>query len=267
MDDTKLIDTVNRSGFPLQIKAAALIEQSSQEHAWRLHYLEHAWRTDHDHGFIDLVLQNAYGTGVMVLECKRVLDSSWIFLVPDTKATNRRFCKPWISRYYQKKFRYFDWHEMAADPPAPLSAYCVVDGEDSRSKPMLERVASEVVSATEAIATEESTILVRQQDFLRAYFPVIVTTAKLKVCEFDPLDISIADGKIDKASLFDVPFVRFQKQLSIAPRPDHEAAFTVNDFETLVRAKENSVFIVNSEFLVRFLREFYWDGSALQYLG
>ena len=81
MDDQKLIDAVNRSGFPLQIKTAALVEQFVERHGWRVRYSEHSWRSANDDGFIDLVLEDRHGTGVLVVECKRVLNASWVFLV------------------------------------------------------------------------------------------------------------------------------------------------------------------------------------------
>ncbi|MBX7124007.1 MAG: hypothetical protein K1X42_17920 [Opitutaceae bacterium] len=155
---------------------------------------------------------------------------------------------------------------MTADPETPQSAYCVVDGEDPRSKPMLERVAAEVIAATEAIATEEQSILVTTQDFLRAYFGVIVTTASLKVCSFDPGTISIANGMIEDAHLVDVPYVRFHKQLSTAATRNDDAAFGIADLDGLTRAKENTVFVVNSEHLIQFLTEFEWDAKSIAYL-
>jgi hypothetical protein len=183
MDDKKLKDAVNRSGFPLQIRTAGLVDETSNQHGWKVLYSEHAWNNGDDGG-IDLVLRGRDSTAVMVVECKRVLDTTWVFLIPSTNVPNRRYCKSWVGRYNNSAVRYFDWHELAIDPASPQSAYCIVDGEDPKSKPMLERVAAEVVAATEALAREEQSILVRQSDYLRVYFGVIVTTATLKVCSF-----------------------------------------------------------------------------------
>lgn len=267
MDDQKLIHAVNRSGFPLQIKTAGLVDQSTADHGWRVLYSEHAWRNENDDGFIDLVLENGYGTSVLVVECKRVLNTAWVFLVPSPTLPSRRYCKSWVSRFYGGKFHYFDWHEMAADPSTPQSGYCVVDGEDPKSKPMLERVAAEVIAATEAIANEEQSILIAKKDFLRTYFGAIVTTATLTVCSFDADSISISDGKIGNANFTDVPYLRFHKQLSTnSPRND-DAAYGISDFGGLTRARENTVFIINAKYLPQFLSEFHWDGSSIGYLG
>jgi hypothetical protein len=114
----KLYDIVNKSGFPLQIGAANLVENTHQQHGWRVLYSEHAWRNEHDGngGFIDLVLENQYRTSVLVIECKRVLESSWTFLIPAVHVKTRRHCKSWVSRYVNGEFRQFDWFDLTLDP-------------------------------------------------------------------------------------------------------------------------------------------------------
>ena len=266
MDDKKLKDAVNRSGFPLQIRTAGLVDETSNQHGWKVLYTEHAWQSPDSKGFIDLVLRDRDSTGVLVVECKRVIDATWVFLIPSTNVPNRRYCKSWVARYCNNAVRYFDWHELAIDPASPQSAFCIVDGEDPKSKPMLERVAADVVASTEALAHEEQSILVRQADYLRIYFSVIVTTATLKVCSFDPATISVFDGKIDDANFVAVPYVRFHKQLSTAAYRTDATAFEVTDFDGLSRAKENTVFVVNVNSLPQFLSEFEWDTNQLSYL-
>lgn len=266
MDDKKLKDTVNRSGFPLQIRTAGLVDETTEQHGWKVLYSEHAWQSGDNGGFIDLVLVDRNSTAVLVVECKRVLDTTWVFLIPTTNVPNRKYCKSWVARYNNNAVRYFDWHELAIDPASPQAAYCIVDGEDPKSKPMLERVAAEVVAATEALAREEQPLLIREFDYLRLYFGVIVTTATLKICSFDPATISISDGKIDDANFIEVPYVRFHKQLSTGAYRVDPTAFEVTNFDGLTRAKENTIFVVNAEHLPQFLSEFEWDANQLSYL-
>lgn len=267
MDDKKLHEAVNRSGFPLQIGLATLIDKTVGEHGCKVLYTEHAWRSETGGGFIDLVIEDQHKTSVFVVECKRVLDSVWIFLVPIEDAGNRRFCKAWVSRHIQGKLRYFDWHEMAIDPQSPQSAFCVVDGEDPKARPMLERIAGDVVAATDALAREEEVFLAKAPDSLRMYFSLIVTTAKLKVCTFDPQTVSTNDGKIPDIQSTEVPYVRFHKQLSTARARMDDTSFGVGGLRRLARAKEATVFVVNADHLPTFLSDFEMDVGALKYLG
>ncbi len=94
MSQQKLEDFVNQSGFPLQIAVANTVNQSTKGNGWNALYTEHAWHdsvTGED-GFIDLVLRNRHTGWTLVVECKRVLDSSWIFLIPGSRAPGRRPC-------------------------------------------------------------------------------------------------------------------------------------------------------------------------------
>ena len=160
-------------------------------------------------------------------------------------------------------FRHFDWKDLTLEPTTPESEYCVVPGQDAKAKPMLERVAAEVVSATEGLAVEEKSLLVRQSDALRMYFNVIVTTASIKVCSFDPKGVSIDDGTVKDMEFAEAPYVRFRKQLSTREVKWHPPA--IND-TAVVRAKENTVFVVNSGALLDFLSAFEVDNHSLRYL-
>jgi hypothetical protein len=264
MDTQKLTDTVNQSGFPLQIGLTALIQQTAIQHGWKVLFLEHSWKNelDNDSGFIDIVLEDKHRTSVMLIECKRVLDSSWIFLNPNPKSKPRRHAKGWITRYANGCFKHLCWADLSLDPDSPESEFCVVAGHDPKAKPMLERVAAEVVSATEALALEEMDYQAQVKDALRMYFSVIVTTAKLQVCTFEPEKVSLLNGKVVDAEFKEVPFVRFRKQLST--RPASIPLNVVDGFYGFVRAKEHTVFVVNAEALPQFLSTFEVDSNALR---
>lgn len=263
MDIQKLTDTVNQSGFPLQIGLVSLVQRTTDQHGWKVLFVEHSWKNelDNDSGFIDIVLENKYGTSVMLVECKRVLDSSWIFLVPSQKSKPRRQAKAWLTRYANDCFKHMWWADLSLDPDSLESEFCVVPGQDPKSKPMLERVAGEVVSATEAIAIEEKDYHAQRKDSLRMYFSVIVTTAKLQVCTFEPEKVSLANGKLADAVFKEVPYVRFRKQLTT--RPATIPLNVVDGFYNFVRAKEHTVFVVNAEALPNFLAAFEVDDGSL----
>lgn len=264
MNDHKLSEAVNRSGFPLQIGLEYLINHTRSSHGWKVIYSEHSWKnpTDGCSGFIDLVLEDQYGTSVLIVESKRVLETSWVFLIEDQRQLKRRHAKSWVMRYNGNKFSYFGSKELTLDPTSPQSQYCVVDGQDPKSKPMLERVGSDVVSSMEGFATEEKELHLKDREAFRMYFGVVVTTARVKVCSFDPAKISTTDGKIQEASYTEVPYLRFRKQLL----SHYEVAehYAVGGHREIARAKESTVFVVNAEAFPEFLREFEVDDNSLK---
>jgi hypothetical protein len=253
---------VNASGFPLQIAVADLVARTSQHHRWKVLYAEHAWRHPGESdaaGFIDLVLGTPIGTGVLVLECKRVRDAAWIFLQPGQRRSVRE-CRVWVKAGAEAAGRpdIFEWCDCKADPVSPEASYCVVPGQGANDRPLLERVGGELVLATEALAHEERDLFV-QQDFrsrVRFYACVIVTTARLELCAFDPAKVNLQDGTVPADATFEVvPFLRFRKQLST--RPHSIAANGWDDpHYQLSHAKERTVFVVNAESLEPFLSSF-----------
>src|SRR5258706_14117609 len=134
MDEKKLAEFVNQSGFPLQIGIANLIEKSNT--GWQVLYAEHAWKNDEEQssGFLDLALQDGNRTAVAVIECKRVLDSTWIFLQPGTRVVARSRAKAWVKSRQSR-----GWVDLAVDPTGPECGYCVLSGQDAKSRPILER--------------------------------------------------------------------------------------------------------------------------------
>lgn len=262
MNDHKLSEAVNRSGFPLQIGLEYQINKTKCSHGWSVIYSEHSWKNNSDGctGFIDLILEDKRGTLVLIVESKRVLESSWIFLIDDEKQMRRRHAKAWVTRFAGEKVAYFDFKELTLEPTTPQSQYCVVDGQDPKSKPMLERVASDVISSVEGFAAEENELQLINKALPRIYFGVVVTTAKLKVCLFDPANISLVDGKIQGADYKEVPYIRFRKQMRLISQSINSMDDCVlSGYKAIARAKESTVFVVNVEAFPRFLQEFEVD--------
>jgi len=262
-DPDKLKKMVNRSGFPLQIGLAHHVRQTSGRHGWQVLYQEHAWRNklESTDGFVDLVLADKNGAIILIIECKRVLDSSWVFLLPHKETGGRRHAKAWVSRFNGSNFQHFDWKDVTLEPTTPESAYCLVPGQDAKAKPMLERIAAEVMFATEAIAAEDKPFVIRRGDSVRMYFNVIVTTAALKLCYIDPSKVRIRDGTMTDGEFPAGTYVRFRKQLSTRELT-WPKSFSFSP-DVLVNAKENTVFVVNSEHFVDFLSEFEVDSMRM----
>lgn len=258
----KLLEQVNRSGFPLQLAVEHAVNNHTGNNGWKVYSQEHSWKNSSTNtsGFIDLVLIDKFKTSMMVVECKRVQNTHWIFLSDDSRQMQRRHCKPWITFIEEGKAKKFDWANLAIDPSSPESSFCVVAGQDPKSRPLLERLAAEANEAIEAFAREDSAMLLGNNGGLRIYYNVIVTTAELVVCEILPDAISLASGTVDTASFATVPYVRFRKQLSVNRTIDSNARIYGSPF----LEKENTVFIVNSDHLLEFLDGYDVDESSLR---
>ena len=91
---------------------------------------------------------------------------------------------------------------------------------------MLERIASNLLLATESVATQEL-LIERKSRFenYRFYLPVIVTSAQLLICHIDPDDVDLANGKIlpEKTKCIDAPLVRFHKAFLTSDRLEAES--------------------------------------------
>ncbi|MCC2680849.1 MAG: hypothetical protein K0S36_413 [Nitrosospira multiformis] len=270
LDDTDILKIANDSGFPLQIAVEHLVHTSPNTHGWKVRYVEHAWvnSADNQSGFIDLVLQDRYGTTFLVIECKRPRDATWLFMQSRGGVEKQHYAKAWVSRFSNNQAKYFGLRDLWMDPVTPEAVFCAVRGQSTNDKRTLfERIGGELVSATEALALEERDFRSKIMDSLRLYVNVIVTTAELKIAYFSPENISLSDGMLSDARIEDVPFLRFRKQLSLRP-----ANLTQEDYledksgSTSAMSKENSVFVVRANSLLDFIQKFQIPEHALRNL-
>lgn len=253
------ISCANGSGFPLQIAAAAAINKS---HHWRVLVEEHPWRSAGGaEGFIDIIAANRKSQPhfeVLVIECKRVRQAGWVFLVPKLPPSDRRHAVIWGSHLVDATWRVCGWEDWACDPPSPRSEYCAIPGQEQGRKNLLERSTSELIESVEALATQEKVLQERKQSkggFARIYIPVLVTTAKLLVSYFDPESIALAEGTLSKDTpTKEVPFVRFHKGLGAYK--EQPSANTIEEIHSL---SQRTVFVVNAESLTTFLNTFEPD--------
>jgi hypothetical protein len=264
---TTALDIANASGFPLQIAVENYIRQTEAKHRWRVFVREHAWTLGEDSGFIDLVLVDRPGTFYLTVECKRVRESSWVFLPWDGDPQLRRHMNAWVSSHADGRgVGAFGWHDLSGSPDSPEVAFCSVKGQDpSGQRTLLERVGSELILSTEALARELRGFRHETLPDLKIHVAVIVTTAKLTVANFNPDKLSLKDGNLPADTQFEeVPFVRFRKQLSAKPN-----LLTPADYANrhLLRARENTVFVVNADQgLVPFLTTLDVDNGPLNSL-
>ena len=117
-----------------------------------------------------------------------------------------------------------------------------------------------MLDSIEGLAEEEVNIeKSRDRGHARLFiFPAIVTNAEIAVCRFDPTKIKITDGTLEAGDveISTIPFIRFRKSLT--------TKFPQGVFyhlEAANRARERTVFVVNSTSLSEFLKD--WKMDAL----
>ena len=146
------------------------------------------------------------------------------------------------------------------DPDSIESSFCVVPKQD-KDNPMLERLGSELVAATECLAREDNHRVLATQQAACLYAPIIVTNVKLMVVELSGEDVDLETGKLrDGCGVheYEAPFVRFRKQMSFLHPEDNRKIFE-NNVYLLDYAKERTVFVVQARHLPEFLQHFEVD--------
>jgi hypothetical protein len=257
--DEHVLKIVNDSGFPLQIGLVEHIRNTAGNHRCHVLYTEHGWKNalDGNSGFIDIVVEYEESGYVFVIECKRVLGGTWVFLNPQER---RRHAKLWVTTRSAGHFTHCGWADRTLEPRTPETQYCVVAHQDER-KPLLERIASELISATEALAQDDQTRLVAMQKTTLTYASVIVTTAELLAVTFDASAVDLDTGKVAEIQRQEVaPYIRFRKQLS-KPIPDSDRREDIPQPERFAYAKERTVFVVNAAHFAEFLVDFQLDDT------
>jgi hypothetical protein len=264
--DAELLRVINGSGFPLQIALQNAVESSGI--AWKVSHREHAWsnQSDGQSGFIDLVVQANETLDSVVVECKRVQNASWLFLGHTGSTKPTQVFNTWATVFPESGRPYFGWVDLRIPLATPEAQFCCVRGQSSNDKnTFLERIASELVSSTEALATEEREYRNDGRASCRLYFNVIVTTANLYFAEFDKAALNLEDGTLENATFHRVPCVRVRKQFVMKAKP-----LTAEDFHSRKDPdvlRENSVFVVEAAHFTSFLQELKVDDINIRAIG
>jgi hypothetical protein len=252
-----IIRYASDSGFPLQIAVQHAVDENVSKTGWNVRYVEHGWvhRRERQRGFIDLVLHAKRGELLFVVECKRQREAAWVFMHYSGKAIDRRHAKPWITHVHDNNFIKYGWSDLAVDPPCPEATFCALRGQTSAERnTLLERTGAELVLATEALASSERNFRRPQEETHRMYFPLVVTTASLKIADFEPTSVSLQDGELNDATVRDVPWVRLRKQL--ATRAVNLTPEDATGLGNPSYSLESSIFVVHCASLVDFLTQF-----------
>lgn len=276
-----------KSGFPFQLRVEDEVRSTRSTHNWSIATREHPWtnKETESSGFIDLVLSpDLFVTYRMVIECKRVKADDrrqlqWLFLVPEgekqeaqvasclevggTTTINARIGETDLSETGWDHVRI--WENVNILPKSFESSICVLPSDDSKSQPILERLASAVIDSVEGLGQEEIKIHQSKSHVVRLLvflFPVIVTNAEISICSFNPNNVSILDGTIDASAttIMTVPFIRFRKSLATT-FPEG----TFSNLKEANEARELTVFVVNASALPSLLKD--WKMSSRDLSG
>ena len=269
-DSSSYLNYVNTSGFPLQIAIEHEVNQNQYEHGWYVVGREHHWMESQGgkDGYIDLVLSHMTYKYRAIIECKRQLDKSWVFLVSSDDKKKNSAILLWsqglILGANDDATAFKAWDSVQIAPSSFTSSFCTMQGQSHNDKPMLERIGSEVVLMTESIAEEESAyVRSRIGAFPVIYLPMICTTAKLLVCKFQPSNISIQTGTLasENVEFVEVPFIQFQKSLptNIMRGSTHvlpNIPEYIPDIDDSNKFQQRSIFVVQANAIVTFLKSF-----------
>jgi hypothetical protein len=251
-DDKELLKEVNGSGFPLQLGVERLVRQKPGK--WIVKYSEHHYRNARttNQGYLDLVLEDQQRATSLVLECKRVRDADWIFLRERAHTNDVVRAKGYVQLGKASK-HCVGWQDVDAILSSAECEFCVVAGEGNKPRYMLENLCAQVAESTEALAEEDLRHGFADPERMHLYFGVIVTTANLWLSEYEPASINLTSGELaTDTKTSQAEFVRFRKQVGAA-RPTRMRS---PGHEGLATSKESTLFVVNVNWLEKFLGYF-----------
>lgn len=252
-DAKHLLNIVNASGFLFQLRVEDEVNtwHHKREFGWKVVSREHRWVDPlwSNEGFIDLVLQSR-GIGRMVIECKRVKEGVWIFLIVEDRVNMARAQLLWT--YVEEGQKPIsDWDDFKVTPHSPEASFCIVRGQGEKDTPMLERLSGVLLRSTESLACEENDQrMERKYGPAIVYIPSIITNAELRICRVNPKDIDLTTGMLTEAEFEVVPFLRFRKSLSTNQDPLSKS----KSLTEAAQHQERTVFIINASHLSSFLK-------------
>jgi hypothetical protein len=254
--NTPLTSAIEKSGYPFALAVERELRMLAEKHGWPVVLRE----VPVGDAFADLVLQQP-GL-LLVLECKRVEEEMWHFLVPKGTSTNTARCR-------------VEWRNpRAAQPPSILSVslnppskiFCsectMAEGSYESSVAVLprgkaahslEQLSGGLLDMTHRLGDQFG---LQYDDEVPTYLiPVIVTNAGLSVCEYDVGTLPIETGRLGEVEFTSVDFLRFRKTLVRRASNDYQG-----DRKLFLRQwtadRERTVFVVSPRGLDQFLAGF-----------
>jgi hypothetical protein len=260
--NTPLIQAVDKSGFPFQLAVERELKALGRKHSWPLVATE----VPVGGTFADIVLQRPGLLGVV--ECKRVEDEKWHFLVPRGANANMARCRiEWhnpnaaklpihatltIHHHVTKLF----CSECKMATGSYESSVCVPP--KGKAVNSLEALSGDLLSTAHALGDMFD---LKYDDEPTYLIPIVVTNAELMVCEYDVDSLDINLGRLGQVDFKPVNFLRFRKTLVSRASNDYEwdRQMTLGDWTS---DRERTVFVVSPKGLDEFLAGFRAFGPA-----
>jgi hypothetical protein len=229
-----VFESLTRSGFPFQTAVRHVISSSPKR--WEIHTSEYPWLgSDNEEYFLDLIATKK--EFALTIECKKTRSEILTFLLPlghsHTGDIPDFRCLRAESFTVTKRDEYLFCETWSLWPPSPRSEFCVVGTSASgRDQRLLERDASLVVCATDALAhdVQRHKTLGKGPPYL--FVPVIVTNAQIYTARYEPPEVSLETGEFGKVpkDIKPTPWIRFHKAFATAGRRDlgSRSVFVVN---------------------------------------
>jgi hypothetical protein len=239
MTDTNL-NLLNASGFAFQLAIEASVRARPGRLSWRVVGREHPWKAAEASGYADLIL--TCGNLYVVVECKRTREGQWMFLMPDPDQMSRSHAKvAWIDTKPHRK-ALAGWDDIQVYPQSPESDFCAIRGQGEDGRPMLERVAGQVVAAADGLCADLMELHERSARS-KVVLPVVVTNASLVVGQFDPASVDLSTAQVTSATFTSVGHIRFRKTLGTAAAP---LPYEAEELRDLSEGAVRTVFVVHS---------------------
>jgi hypothetical protein len=242
LDDAVLRKQVNDTGFPLQLAVEHEVRTTSAQ--WKIVARELYWSQNSRSGYADLVIFR--DPIFFVIECKRRSAGHWAFL------TDKELLRSSLRAVVADREGLFISDYGTFDPSTPQADFCAVAGAKNDDRRSLERIASELVVATEAIAGMHAERAKVTQGLEPCVFiPMIVTVPTPAFISVSPEMISIEDGTIPSGASFEpARFVRFRKPLA---QLGDEIPISAASLEDIAENTERTVMVVHAPHLASFL--------------
>ncbi len=257
-----LAQAVDKSGFPFQLAVERELRELGQKHSWPVVATE----VPVGDRFADIVLQRPGLLGIV--ECKRVEDERWHFLVPRGASANMGRCR--IEWRNPKAAKLPPMATISIHHPATKlfcsecimaegsyeSSVCVLP--KGKAVPSLESLSGELLDTVHALGDKFQLKYDKEPTYL---IPIIVTNAELSVCEYDTDALDINLGRLGAADFKSVDFIRFRKTLVSRASNDYEwdRLVTLGEWTS---DRERTVFVVSPKGLDQFLAGFRAFGPA-----
>jgi hypothetical protein len=249
----KLKEIINKSGYPLQLALEYQINSTEREHNFRVLSSEHRWvdKDSSSDGYIDLMAYHRNYNIRIVIECKRII-GNWNFLISEMNPSPTGKIKVLsISDEVSDNIKKIKWVQLSMYPESFVSSFCVFESNNQKDERTLEKFAGDLLLSIESLAKEE--ILYKNKFNSKSdlfYIPMIVTTAKIQLSNFNPGNINLDDGKIATSNIKEQDNIRFTKSLASNLNYTNE----IMDIKEADKSNARTVIVVQAIKLIEFLK-------------